>query len=58
MDFGQPFGIASDNITTMGEAEVYDHHEKAGNEGDICKHAPLIAALAQTVACTARREEH
>jgi 23S rRNA A2030 N6-methylase RlmJ len=29
---------------------VYDHHRKAGNEGDICKHPALIAALDETIA--------
>jgi len=28
----------------------YNHNEKAGNEGDICKHPALIAALDETVA--------
>ncbi len=35
--------------------EVYDHNKKAGNEGDICKHPALIAALDETVAQTCRR---
>ncbi len=30
----------------------YDHHRKAGNEGDVCKHPALIAALDETVART------
>jgi len=30
----------------------YDHHRKAGNEGDVCKHPALIAALDETVAHT------
>lgn len=29
----------------------YDHNEKAGNEGDICKHPALIAALDETIPC-------
>ncbi len=28
---------------------AYDHHEKAGNQGDIVKHPALIAALDATV---------
>jgi 23S rRNA A2030 N6-methylase RlmJ len=32
--------------------EIYDHKGKAGNEGDICKHPALIAALNETVAPT------
>jgi hypothetical protein len=28
----------------------YDHHKKAGNEGDICKHPALIAAVDLTLA--------
>jgi 23S rRNA A2030 N6-methylase RlmJ len=28
----------------------YDHNNKAGNEGDICKHPALIAALDETIA--------
>jgi 23S rRNA A2030 N6-methylase RlmJ len=32
--------------------EAYDHNRKAGNEGDICKHPALIAALNGTVAHT------
>jgi hypothetical protein len=27
----------------------YDHHEKAGNEGDVVKHVALIAALRAVV---------
>lgn len=30
----------------------YDHHKKAGNEGDICKHPALIAALCEAIKCT------
>lgn len=29
----------------------YDHHEKAGNQGDVVKHVALIAALDATVGC-------
>jgi 23S rRNA A2030 N6-methylase RlmJ len=36
----------------MSATNLYDHHEKAGNEGDICKHPALIAALDETVART------
>jgi 23S rRNA A2030 N6-methylase RlmJ len=32
--------------------EIYDHNRKAGNEGDICKHPALIAALDESVAHT------
>jgi len=32
--------------------KTYDHNRKAGNEGDICKHPALIAALDETVAHT------
>ena len=32
--------------------EIYDHNRKAGNEGDICKHLGLIAAVGETVAHT------
>jgi 23S rRNA A2030 N6-methylase RlmJ len=32
--------------------EIYYHNRKAGNEGDICKHPALIAALDETVAHT------
>jgi 23S rRNA A2030 N6-methylase RlmJ len=28
---------------------AYDHNVKAGNEGDICKHPALIAALDKTI---------
>ncbi|MGA3043583.1 MAG: hypothetical protein ABSF54_22640 [Bryobacteraceae bacterium] len=31
----------------------YDHHEKAGNQGDVCKHPALIAALDETVSRSA-----
>jgi 23S rRNA A2030 N6-methylase RlmJ len=31
---------------------TYDHHKKAGNEGDVCKHPALIAALDETVAAS------
>jgi 23S rRNA A2030 N6-methylase RlmJ len=30
----------------------YDHHKRAGNEGDVCKHPALIAALDETAART------
>ncbi len=36
----------------MSATNPYDHHKKAGNEGDICKHPALIAALDETVAHT------
>lgn len=29
--------------------EPYDHNAKAGNEGDICKHPALIAAVDESV---------
>lgn len=32
----------------------YDHNKKAGNQGDICKHPALIAALDETVVRTAQ----
>jgi len=32
--------------------ETYDHNRKAGNDGDICKHPALIAAVDETVAHT------
>jgi 23S rRNA A2030 N6-methylase RlmJ len=33
-------------------SKPYDHHEKAGNRGDVFKHVALIAALNKTVAST------
>ena len=35
---------ASNNLETMPK-KVYDHHKKAGNQGDVIKHIALIAAL-------------
>jgi 23S rRNA A2030 N6-methylase RlmJ len=32
----------------------YDHHKKAGNQGDICKHVALVAALDETISRAAR----
>jgi 23S rRNA A2030 N6-methylase RlmJ len=31
----------------------YDHHKKAGNQGDICKHVALVAALDETISVAA-----
>jgi 23S rRNA A2030 N6-methylase RlmJ len=36
----------------MSATNLYDHHKKAGNEGDIVKHPALIAALDETLART------
>ena len=36
----------------MSTAVQYDHREKAGNQGDICKHPALIAAVDETIART------
>ena len=36
------------------EIKSYDHHQKAGNQGDICKHVALVAALHETVSRVGR----